>query len=870
MPPTPPLVLRLALRDLRGGFGGFGIFLACIALGVAAITGVGSVSRSLSDGLAAQGRTILGGDVSFGLIQREASPDELAFFQGHGRLAEVSVLRAMARRDARTDANGLSDFGDTALVELKAVGDAYPATGAVTLDPPVPLGEALAKTDGTFGIVADPALGARLGLKTGDVLHIGEATFQLRALLRAEPDKLAAGIGFGPRVLLSDGALAASGLVQPGSLVRHLYRVSLPDAAPGQPASAASLHAFVDEAAKRFPEAGWEARTRENVSPQFTRDLERFTQFLTLVGLTALVIGGAGVANAIRGFVGRKRPAIATMKSLGATGTFVFALMLIEVMSIAAVGIAAGLLVGAAMPFAVSAAFAASLPFPLAPSIYPAQIAAGFLYGAWTALAFSLGPLGRAHDIPVSALFRDQVEPDNRRLRPQYVVMIALAGLGLAATVLGLSHQRTLTIIYLAATAGGFVVLRLVAWLLMLGAKRVPHSRRVALRLALANIHRPGALTPSVVLSLGLGLALLVALTLIDGNIRAQLSRSTPGQTPSFFFLDVQSADAPAFRTFLQSHATGGKLEFVPMMRGRITRVGATPAGDVKPSEKAAWVLQGDRGITFSDAVPSGSTLVQGPWWPVDYAGAPLVSMESDIAAGLGLKIGDTVTVNVLGREITATIANTRKVDWRKFGINFVLVFSPNSFAGAPYSDLATVTYPTADRGLDAHASDGGRELTLLREVAQAYPSVTSIRVKDALDAVAGVVAQLATAIRGAAGIALVSSVLVLAGALAAGQEARVYDAVVLKTLGATRGRLLAAFLLEYGILGSATAIFGVLAGSAAAYGIVAEVMSLDFTFLWRQALVAALGALAMTVGLGLLGTWRVLGRKPAPYLRNL
>ncbi len=846
------LPARLALRDLRGGLTGFWIFLGCIALGVAAITGVGSVSHALSDGLAKQGRTILGGDVSFDLIQRQMTPEETAFLAGRGALAHVTVLRGMARRD---------DGAETALIEIKAVGPTYPAAGAAVLDPPIPLADALAARDGVHGIVADAAIEARLGLKVGDTLHIGEATYAFRAVLVQEPDKLAAGIGFGPRVLMSEPGLAASGLVAPGSLARTLYRVILPEARPGQPATSAAVRALVADAAKRFPEAGWEVRTRENVSPQFSRDLDRFTQFLTLVGLTALIIGGAGVANAIRGFVDRKRGAIATLKSLGATGGYVFGIMLLEVMAIAFVGIVAGAVAGAAMPFAIVAAFGALLPFPLAPSVYPAQIAEGFLYGGWTALAFSLGPLGRAHDIPVSALFRDQVEPARGGLRARYIAMVGLAGAGLVATILLLANERALALYYMIATAGGFVLLRLVAVALMALARRVPHARSVALRLAIANIHRPGALTPAVVLSLGLGLALLVSLTLIDGNIRAQLHRTTPGETPSFFFLDVQSGEAAPFRAFLHDKAGDGKLEFVPMMRGRITAVNGTPVDKVKPGEKAAWVLQGDRGVTFAADVPAGSTLVKGTWWPTDYAGKPLVSLESDIAAGLGLAIGDTITVNVFGRPITATIANTRKVDWRGFGINFVLVFSPNTFAGAPYSDLATVTFPKGD---------GARELTLLREVAQAFPSITSIRVKDALDAIATVVAQLATAIRGAASVALVASVLVLAGAIAAGQQARLYDAVVLKTLGATRARLLAAFVLEYGIIGFCAAVFGVLAGSAAAYGVVAKVMKLEFVFLWPQAIVAALVALAVTVLLGLAGTWRILGRKPAPYLRSL
>ena len=846
------LLVRLAGRDLRGGLHGFGIFLGCIALGVAAITGVGSVAHALSDGLAKQGRTILGGDVSFDLVQRAATPGELAFFAGHGRVSEVSVLRGMARRDD----------GSSTLVEIKGVAADYPTVGAAVLDPPGPLADVLGERDGAFGIAADIALEARLGVHVGDSLRIGDGLFVLRAVLVAEPDKLAAGIGFGPRVLMSEAALQASGLVVPGSLVRRLSRVVLPDARPGQPASSEAVRGLVADAAREFPDAGWEARTRENVSPQFSRDLDRFTQFLTLVGLTSLIIGGAGVANAIRAFVDRKRPVIATLKSLGATGATVFGLMLLEVAVIAAGGILLGAVLGAAMPFLVAAIFGAVLPFPLAPSIYPAQIGAGFLYGGWAALAFSLAPLGRAHDVPVSALFRDHVEPGSTKLRWRYRAMVVGAGCGLVATVLALSPQRSLALYYLAATAAGFLLLRLVAAALMAVARRLPHARSVALRLAVANIHRPGALTASVVLSLGLGLALLVSLTLIDGNIRAQLNRASAGETPSFFFLDVQNAQAQPFHDFLQANAVDAKLDFVPMMRGRIVQVNGQGADRVKPSEKAAWALQGDRGITFAAAVPAGSVLVKGEWWPADYSGKPLVSLEAEVAAGLGLAVGDSIGVNVLGRTITATVANTRKVDWRKFGINFVLVFSPNTFAGAPYSDLATVTY--------AKGGDPARELMLLREVAQAYPSVTSIRVKDALDAVAAVVGQLATAIRGAASVALVTAVLVLAGAVAAGQQARLYDAVVLKTLGATRGRLLAAFLLEYGIIGGCTAVFGVIAGSAAAYGVVAKLMGLDFVFLWPQALAAAAVALVATVVLGLAGTWHILGRKPAPYLRSL
>ncbi|MGH6869191.1 MAG: ABC transporter permease, partial [Methylocella sp.] len=446
--------------------------------------------------------------------------------------------------------------------------------------------------------------------------------------------------------------------------------------------------------------------------------------------------------------------------------------------------------------------------------------------------------------------------------RLRYLVLTLAVALCLTSAVLVFAADRRLVLIYLGATLAAFVLLRVAALLIMACAKRLPHPRDVALRLAVGNIHRPGALTSSVVLSLGLGLALLVALTLIDGSISAELHHSIAGKTPSFFFLDVQRAKAEAFTDFLQGQAPEGKIELVPMLRGRIIKLKGIEAGAARPKQSVAWVLEGDRGITFSETVPEGSSVVKGSWWPKDYRGPPLVSVESKIAEGLGLAIGDEITVNVLGRDISAKLASTRKVNWRSYGINFVLVFSPNSLAGAPFGELATLTF--------AKGGDPARESALLRATARSFPSVTSIRVKDALDAVNSVVGQLAFAVRAASSVAFLASILVLGGALAAGQHARTHDAVVLKTLGATRSRLLAAYIYEYGLLGLCTALFGVVAGAAAAFTIVRRVMDLEFVWLWPQAVIAAAAAVIVTICLGLLGTWRVLGRKPGPYLRDL
>ncbi|WP_349372107.1 ABC transporter permease [Salinarimonas sp.] len=846
-PSRMPLVLRLALRELRSGLRGFGIFLACIALGVAAIAGVSSVSRALTEGLAREGRTLLGGDLSYRLIHREATPAEIASLDEWGDVSVVATMRGMANAES-----------GAALVEIKAVDAGYPVAGDLVTDPPMAPDAIFAVRDGVHGAAVDPVLLGRLDLEIGDTVRVGTEEIALRTILRSEPDKIQAGFDFGPRLLVSHEALEAMGLVQPGSLVRYTYRVDLDG-----PANDDALLLRAENAIQAAqPEAGWEARSRLNANPELERNIERFAQFLTLVGLTALIVGGVGVANAVRGFVDRKRESIATIKSLGAPGGRVVGIYLTQVMLIAAVGILIGLGLGAAMPFGLAAALGSILPIPIAPTLAPTELGLAASYGLLTALAFSLAPLGRAHDIQVSGLFRDQIDPDRRWPRKRYVAGVALAVGALLALSVFAAFDRRVALIFIGAAAAAFVLLRLVATGMMAIARRLPRPRAAAPRLALANVHRPGALTPSLVLSLGLGITLLVALAVIDGNMRRQLTETLPGEAPSFFFVDIPSAEVEPFVGFLREAAPEGEIQRVPMLRGRLVSLGGVPVEEIEADPDAAWVLDGDRGITYEADLPEGSEVTAGAWWD-ESPSENLVSFDDEIAQGLGLSIGDEVVVNVLGRDISATIANFRKVEWESLGINFVMVFSPNTFAGAPHTHLATLALP-------GEAASEETEIALLREAARTYPMVTSVRVKDALEAVNAVVEQLVLAIRGASSIAVVASVLVLAGALAAGHRARLYDAVVLKTLGATRGKLVGAYALEYGLLGLATAVFGLAAGGLAGWVIVTQIMKLDFVLVWSGPLVAAALAILVTVTFGLLGTWRILSQKPAPYLRTL
>lgn len=842
--PRLAISFRLALREMRGGLAGFYIFLACIALGTGAIAAVNSVSRAITGAIASQGQEILAGDIRFELNNREATDQERAFLTSLGKVSVSTSLRSMARKP---------DGSEQALVEVKAVDDAYPLYGSFGAEPAAPLPDLLGKQGETFGALAAPLLLERLGLEDGDQLLLGNARLTLRGTITAEPDALSDGFGFAPRLIVSREALTASGLITTGSLVEHAYKVRLDD-----PATRSTL---TTRANREFPSAGWSIRTSDRAAPSLTENVDRFSQFLTLVGLTALIVGGVGVANAVRAFLDAKRTTIATFKCLGAPASVVTMIYLIQIMLLAVVGILIGLVIGAISPFVALQFLEGVLPVPKEVTFYPSALALAALFGILITFAFAVLPLGHAREVPATALFREQSFDNTRLPSWPYLLAAGVALAALAALAIVSAEERFIASVFLAAVAGAFVLLRLVAALIAALAKRSPRVNSPALRLAIGNIHRPGALTPSVVLSLGLGLALLVTLALIDGNMRRQLTGSIAQQAPNFFFVDIQGSEREGFVNILKQQAPEGTITQVPMLRGRILAFNGQDVTQMNVPPAGRWVLRGDRGITYEEKLPSNSALTAGQWWGADYTGEPLVSFSAEEAGELGLKIGDTVTVNVLGRNITARIANFRKVQWESLSINFVMIFSPNTFRGAPHAWLATLSDPSAT---------AQQEASILRAVTNAYPTITSVRVKDAIDIVDQLVGQLATAIRAAAAVALIASVLVLAGALAAGNRARTHDAVILKTLGGTRGMLMRAFSYEYMILGAATALFALVAGGLSAWFVVSRIMRLQSVFLPDVAVLTLAVSLVLTVGIGLAGTWRILGQKAAPVLREL
>jgi putative ABC transport system permease protein len=841
MTDTLAIAFRLARRELRSGLQGFRIFLACLILGVGAIAIVGSLSAALERGIANEGRTLMGGDIEFSVLHSEPTPDQRQFILDAGRVSRVATLRAMAAVPDKA----------SALVEVKVVDDAYPLYGKLELSPDVALTSALQPdAQGIPGTVVEQSLLDRLSLKPGDTVRLGTSEFRINAAIIREPDRISDGFVLGPRLMISTTALDATGLARPGSLITWRYRVAVP-----QPASDSQVKDLAEAAGPVLQDEGWRVRSRENAAPGVRRFIDRLTFFLSLVGLTALIVGGVGVANAVKAFLERRTRNIATLKCLGAPSRLVFWTYFIEVMIMATLGIALGSALGLITPPLAGAFLSNLLPVPVSAGPEWWAVARAAAYGYLIVIAFAVWPLARAGLIPPTALFRDMLT--HKQARPSAltaaVIAAALAGI-LVLTMYAFPDPRV-TWGYAIGISACFIILAGLARLLMWLASKAKPARSATARLAISNLHRPGTPTPSVVMSLGLGLSLFVTLALIDTNISKELRDNLPDRAPAFFFLDVHSSEADQFTTALNT-AGASSVSTAPMLRGRIVKVNGVPSNEVKVSPDAAWALRGDRGITYSATAPENAELSEGAWWPADHAGKPLVSFSADIASGLDLKVGDTVTVNVLGREITAEVANLREVDWRSLQINFVMMFSPNTFAGAPHMYVIT-----------AQAEEAA-EQGILKAVSSPFPTVTSIRVRDALDAINKLMGQLITAIRGANAMTLLVGILVLGGALATGLSGRIYDAVILKTYGATRRQLLRSLVIEYAALGLATAAFAIVAGSLSAWAIISFIMELDWQFSFATATITALLSLVVTVAAGLITTWSALRASPARVLR--
>jgi putative ABC transport system permease protein len=835
------LAAGIARRELRGGVRGLRIVLACLALGVAAIAAVGTLTAAVQAGLAADGRKILGGDLEVAASSRPVPEPMLAHMRARGDVAEVAEMRAML---VALDAAGAP--GERVLVELKAVSSLWPLYGEAFADGTVPAQAALAPRDGVPSVLLERVLLDRLGVQPGSRVRLGEATFRVAGVLTTEPDRVATPAVLGARALIAFDALPATQLVQPGSLLRFEARWRLPEGADVA-AAARALRAV-------YPDGGIRIRDASRAAPGVEGFVGRTELFLTLVGLTALLVGGIGVANGVTAWLTARRRSIATLKCLGAPARVIFAAYAMQLAALSLVGIVIGLAVGAVLPFVLAGIIGDALPVPPRFGLYPGPLATAALYGVLCAACFALWPLARAREIPPIALFRDGIVPSHARPRLPWVLANAALALGLAGLVVATAQDRTFAAAFCGGAAATLVLFRLGAILLQRAARAAPRSASLPVRLGLANLHRPGTPAPLMLISLGLGLTTLAAVALIQGNIGREITGRMADSAPSFFFVDIQPDQVERFDQLV---GADGLVQRVPSLRARIVAIKGVPVEEAPVAEEARWAVRGDRGLTYAAMPPPGTELVAGQWWARDYSGPPLVSFDANIARGFGLAIGDSITVNVLGRDIDLQVANLRRIDWRSLGMNFTLVVSPGLLERAPHTFIATVAVPEA------------REGGLLRAVTDALPNVSAIRVRDALEAVAALVARLGAALSATGGVALAAGALVLAGAVAAGQARRIRDSVVLKTLGASRAQIRRAFLVEFTAIGVAAGVLAALVGTAAAWGVTTYVMRSEFVFLPATLGGTILACALLTAVFGWLGTGAALRARPAPLLRN-
>ncbi len=860
---SPALPFRLARRELRGSLRRFGVFLTCLALGVAAVVAVGEVTAIVDHSLTADAKAISGGDLSVSRSHMPLNDHDLEYLRKLGDTSRSIQMRTMAFADARHADTSESTPPRSALVELKAVDHAYPLYGAVELQSPGAFHELLQHRDNTWGAVADPRILIKLGLQLGDVFRLGHARFRVTGILGREPDKAAQFFGLGPRLFIDLHALDDTGLVAPGTVLFHTEKIRLPPL--GDAASDLARAKLLRETlTERLGPSGARVRDYTESGRSLRQFMDNLSTYLILVGLIALLVGGVGVANGVRGYLETKAGAIATMKCLGATKRTIFVCYLLQVLFLAGLGSFLGIVLGLVATWVAAVFLFSSLNLAqhvnvaFVQGLSLAPMAGGLCFGLLTALLFSIRPLAGACNVSPARLFRGYADP-----LPFDVGKAALAAMGLVLVVMffaawALAGNLKVVAGFSAGSLGGALAFRLAALGIMRLAKRAPKPRRIWLRQAIANLYRPGARTPDVVFSLGLGLSALAAVASIDGNMLHFIRQEIPEEAPAYFLIDVPQRSIETLYRDVTAIPGVLRMESEPSLRGRIMAIAGTPAEKAQVSEDTAWALRNERGLTYKTAKPQGYKIVAGEWWPEDYNGPPVICLTADLARGFGIGVGDTLGVNVMGRTITATIACLREVEWTTLALNHAIVFGPGVLENAPHAYIATI-YTAGPQ------ADGD----LLSLMAEHFPEVTAIYVKEVLQDVSRIFDNIGLAVRSTAMMTLLAGLLVLAETLRASLRARHYEAVVFKVLGATRWDIVRTLACEFLLIGGATAILAAALGAIVSLVFVDTVIRGDWRFLPLPLLGVCAGGVLSTLVLGLLGVRGVLGRKAWPVLRN-
>lgn len=834
---------RLARRDLSGRFRGLRLLLACLFLGVGALAATGTLTSTIERNLATKGRETLGGDVQLTLWQRDLSPEERAALARYGTISSGTRMQAMA-----TGADAVA-----APIELKAVDANWPLVGRLTLADGRQVG-----APGAGGAYISDGAAQRLGLHIGQPFNLAGQILTVQGIIADEPDRLSEGFALGPTIITDAGFPHRAGLDGAGAMIRTRVRMAC--------ARACDAQAIADRLKAQFPSSGLDIRTRDKAAPGAENFLSRMGDFLSLVGLAALMIAGLGIGGGTASYLEARRQAIATLKVLGATSTDIARIYILQVAAAAIVGSLAGLIVGTAIVPLLTHALSAVLPVDAGVVISPLTLGRAGLWGLLVALVFAAPPLAAARSWPAMALMRARVAGVGRMPRGS-VLPVAL---GLAAIVAlafaGSANVRT-TALFIGGAVGAFAGLGALGWAIRHVAARLPRPRHAIARMALANLHRPGAQTGRLVTALGFGLSAFVLLAVVQTSLDANIAQRVPAKAPDYFVVDLPPDQLGTFTQAVNATAPGAHIRTVPALRGAILAYGPSwhqaRVADMKDIPDDAWALKGERGLTFTDTVPEGNTVTEGAWWTPATAGEAQVSVDEKLAHAINLHIGDTITIGLLGVERSARITSFRRIDWDSFGFNYVLVFSPGALKGAPYKLAATIALSPDHR-------DGATKSALLQRLTRALPGTSVVEVGPLLTAARDLLGQVSTAILAAASIAVLAGIAVLIGAIAAARASRLYDNTILRVLGASRGQLLALQMAEYGLLAGLLALVALGLGSGLGWLVVVKLFSFEFLPDWPRVLAVLGGGLAVVLGFAFAGSLPLLRARPARALREL
>lgn len=834
--------LRVAMRDMRGGARSLWLLAAGVFIGTAVVALVGTTSQSLIDGARQGALETVGGDLSLRLSHRPPTPEELSVIEREGSVSVATELRPMAHAFGPGKERGRS-----VLVELKGIDENYPLYGTAQTSPTFKFHQQLARKDGIYGAVADGALFDLLNLEPGDGVRIGGVRYQLRSVLLVEPGRAFRAFTLGPRIIVLSESLPATGLVDEGAEVYHYTHVKLPAGSNG-PAEAKAALARIDQA---HPQAGWRMVNAHQGIPGVERTLAMAQVLLLFIGLGVMLVGGGGIAGAVRAHTAEKMETIAILKSVGARPAVVTLAIGLEVMSAAAIGAVCGVGLGALAPVAVTAALADQLPFTLDPAPAVKPLMAAGLFGILVAALFAWWPLMGVHDMKARVLLRQDISHARRRMGRKRWLGAGFILSAVVALVFWVSPMPGLTAGFLLAA----LVLAAFYFALGLGlsrlAKVLSKGRGAPVRLALGSLHRAGAPTGPVVMALGLSLTLLVALDGIGSAANRHVEEAMPGSAPDLVAFSIKPETASRLDADLVASGLAERRRIVPFLHARVQALNGVAVRDLDVPGSVNWVIRGDRGVSFADVLPGGAA-----WGPSQRDGTGY-SVDAGIAAKLGLKIGDRITLNVGGQVREAPVVDLRTVDWTQLDLDFPIIATPGTFTGIPYSLAASLkAKPGQTEKLEALLKDR-------------FPDTPLIRVADVLASLTLAMEAIVKGLQSAALLCGLAAFVVLAGSVLQGLRTRTDEAVLFKVLGARRRQLLGHVTLEFLWLGALVALAAVPLGLMIAFAVAGAAGLGTVSLSWTSGVTLAAAATLLTLVVGLLATLGAYTTTPARILRS-